>query len=128
MNYGESDNCCSNIHQQKSTHLESPASLDVLCPCDAKALVSGESHEGGGSVCTVLEGVDVQRGCGVITLEEGHQMELKTVAVDTWHVQEFDDSEIPVESSGQLHEGDSYVVRWTYSVMAVGQSLCVVSE
>ncbi|XP_078807943.1 supervillin isoform X6 [Oryzias latipes] len=103
----------------KSTHLESPASLDVLCPCDAKALVSGESHEGGDSVCTVLEGVDVQRGCGVITLEEGHQMELKTVAVDTWHVQEFDDSEIPVESSGQLHEGDSYVVRWTYSVMAV---------
>uniref|UniRef100_A0A3P9ITN4 Supervillin c n=1 Tax=Oryzias latipes TaxID=8090 RepID=A0A3P9ITN4_ORYLA len=103
----------------KSTHLESPASLDVLCPCDAKALVSGESHEGGGSVCTVLEGVDVQRGCGVITLEEGHQMELKTVAVDTWHVQEFDDSEIAVESSGQLHEGDSYVVRWTYSVMAV---------
>uniref|UniRef100_A0A8C7Z9B7 Supervillin c n=1 Tax=Oryzias sinensis TaxID=183150 RepID=A0A8C7Z9B7_9TELE len=103
----------------KSTHLESPASLDVLCPCDAKALVSGESHEGGGSVCTVLEGVDVQRGCGVISLDEGHQMELKTVAVDTWHVQEFDDSEIPVESSGQLHEGDSYVVRWTYSVMAV---------
>ncbi|XP_024128826.1 supervillin isoform X3 [Oryzias melastigma] len=96
-----------------------PASSGVLCPCDAKALVSGESLEAGGSVCTLLEGLDVQRGCGVITLEEGHQMELKTVAVDTWHVQEFDDSEIPVESGGQLHEGDSYVVRWTYSVTAV---------
>lgn len=48
-------------------------------------------------------------------------MELKTVAVDTWHVQEFDDSEIPVESSGQLYEGDSYVIRWKYSVKAVGQ-------
>ncbi|XP_006810717.2 supervillin-like, partial [Neolamprologus brichardi] len=43
-------------------------------------------------------------------LTEERQMELKTVAVDTWHVQEFDDSEIPVESNGQLYEGDSYVV------------------
>ncbi|MEQ2157802.1 hypothetical protein GOODEAATRI_005579, partial [Goodea atripinnis] len=46
-------------------------------------------------------------------------MELRTVSVDTWHVQEFDDSEIPVESTGQLHEGDSYVIRWTYSISAV---------
>lgn len=95
---------------------ESPPS-DLLSPCDAKALVSGESVEGGGSVHTVLARVDVQRGHGVM-LEGGHQVELKTVAVDTWHVQEFDDSEIPVESSGQLHEGDSYVIRWTYSITA----------
>lgn len=78
--------------------------------------MSGESLEGDGLIHSVLAGVDVQRGHGVITLEEGHQMELKTVAVDTWHVQEFDDSEIPVEGAGQLHEGDSYVIRWTYSI------------
>lgn len=69
----------------------------------------------------VLAGVDVQRGHGVIVLERGCQMELTTVAVDTWHVQEFDDSEIPVESTGQLHEGDSYVIRWKYSTTTVGQ-------
>ncbi|GAA6217930.1 supervillin-like [Lates japonicus] len=96
----------------------SPAS-DFLGPCDAKALVSGQSLEGDGLVHNVLGGVDVQRGHGVITLEEGHQMKLNTVAVDTWHVQEFDDSEIPVESMGQLHEGDSYVIRWTYSISTV---------
>uniref|UniRef100_A0A3B3V4B9 Supervillin c n=1 Tax=Poecilia latipinna TaxID=48699 RepID=A0A3B3V4B9_9TELE len=86
--------------------------------CDIKALASGGLLEGDASVRTVLSGVDVHRGRGVITLEEGRAMELRTVSVDTWHVQEFDDSEIQVESTGQLHEGDSYVIRWTYSITA----------
>lgn len=96
-------------------------SPDVLSACDAKVLVSGQSLEGDSLVHNVFSGVDVQRGHGVITLEGGRQMELKTVTVDTWHVQEFDDSEIPVESTGQLYEGDSYVIRWTYSINTVGQ-------
>ncbi|XP_068433972.1 supervillin isoform X2 [Clinocottus analis] len=104
-----------------SPQLVSPAP-NVLSACDAKALVSGQSLGGDGSVRNVLAGVDVQRGHGVITLEEGCQMELKTVAVDTWHVQEFDDSEIPVESTGQLHDGDSYVIRWKYSMTAVDKT------
>ncbi|KAM6914295.1 supervillin isoform 6-T6 [Lycodopsis pacificus] len=104
-----------------SSQATSPPS-DVLSACDAKALVSGQSLGGDGLVHNVLAGVDVQRGHGVITLEEGCRMELKTVAVDTWHVQEFDDSEIPVESTGQLHEGDSYVIRWTYSINTVDET------
>ncbi|KAG7504626.1 supervillin-like isoform X3 [Solea senegalensis] len=98
----------------------SPAS-DLLSPCDAKALVSGQSLEGDGLVHNVLGGIDVHRGYGVLTLEGGPRMQLGTVAVDTWHVQEFDDSEIPVASTGQLHEGDAYVVRWTYSVSAADE-------
>ncbi|XP_035852630.1 supervillin isoform X3 [Sander lucioperca] len=96
-------------------------SPDVLSACDAKVLVSGQSLEGDSLVHNVFSGVDVQRGHGVITLEGGRQMELKTVTVDTWHVQEFDDSEIPVESTGQLYEGDSYVIRWTYSINTVDE-------
>uniref|UniRef100_A0A669BB38 Supervillin c n=1 Tax=Oreochromis niloticus TaxID=8128 RepID=A0A669BB38_ORENI len=102
------------IPVQSSQPLSPPS--DFLSPCDAKALVSGQCLEGDGLVRTVLAGVDVQRGHGVIMLTEERQMELKTVAVDTWHVQEFDDSEIPVESNGQLYEGDSYVIRWKYSI------------
>ncbi|XP_041812706.1 supervillin isoform X2 [Chelmon rostratus] len=102
----------------QSSQSVSPSS-DLLSACDAKALVAGRSLEEDALVRNVLAGVDVQRGHGVITLEGGGQMELKTVAVDTWHVQEFDDSEILVESTGQLHEGDSYVIRWTYSINAV---------
>ncbi|CAK6961185.1 supervillin [Scomber scombrus] len=99
----------------------SPSS-DHLSPCDAKVLVSSQSADRDGLIHNVLAGVDVQRGHGVITLEEGHQIKLETVAVDTWHVQEFDDSEVPVESTGQLHEGDSYVIRWTYSISTVDET------
>nr|XP_020461105.1 supervillin-like [Monopterus albus] len=106
--------------QFMSVQASQPAfpSSDVLNPCDAQALVSGELLEGDGLVHNVLGGVDIRRGHGVVMLEEGSRMELKTVAVDTWHVQEFDDSEIPVESTGQLNEGDSYVIRWTYCINA----------
>ncbi|XP_035470134.2 supervillin isoform X3 [Scophthalmus maximus] len=98
-----------------------PPTSDPLSPCDARALVSGQALDGDGSARNLLGGVDVRRGYGVITLDEGRRMELQTAAVDTWHVQEFDDSEVPVESSGQLHDGDSYVVRWTYSISAVDE-------
>ncbi|KAM3597633.1 uncharacterized protein V6R79_007213 [Siganus canaliculatus] len=108
-------------NETQPVHVESlhSSSSDLLSACDAKALVSGQSVEGDNVVHSVLAGVDVQRGHGVITLEGGEKMELKTVAVETWHVQEFDDSEIPVESTGHLHEGDSYVIRWTYSMDSV---------
>uniref|UniRef100_A0A3Q3ENR5 Supervillin c n=1 Tax=Labrus bergylta TaxID=56723 RepID=A0A3Q3ENR5_9LABR len=99
----------------------SDPSSDLLSACDAKALVSGESLTEDSLVHNVLAGVDVQRGHGVITLEEGLRMELNTIAVDSWHVQEFDDSETPIESTGQLHEGDSYVIRWTYSINTVAE-------
>uniref|UniRef100_A0A8C7W5P7 Supervillin c n=1 Tax=Oncorhynchus mykiss TaxID=8022 RepID=A0A8C7W5P7_ONCMY len=69
-----------------------------------------------------LEGVDVQRGHGVVPLEDGRQVELSTVAVDTWHIQEFEDSEAQLESPGQLHEGDTYLIRWTYTLSPVDES------
>lgn len=95
---------------------------DLLSACDVKLLVCGQRQEDGDApLRNALAGLDVQRGHGVVTLEDGGQAELKTVSVETWHVQEFDDSEVPVKSNGQLHEGDSYVVRWTYSVDAAGR-------
>uniref|UniRef100_A0A8C8JVH4 HP domain-containing protein n=1 Tax=Oncorhynchus tshawytscha TaxID=74940 RepID=A0A8C8JVH4_ONCTS len=69
-----------------------------------------------------LEGVNVQRGHGVVPLEDGRQVELSTVAVDTWHIQEFEDSEAQLESPGQLHEGDTYLIRWTYTLSPVDES------
>ncbi|XP_028310399.1 supervillin-like isoform X2 [Gouania willdenowi] len=88
------------MKEQSSTQQSPPP--DDLRPCDAKALLSSQSD---GLVHAVLAGVDAQRNG-----------ELTTLALDTWHVQEFDDSEIPLESTGQLNEGDSYVVRWTHSI------------
>ncbi|XP_055753165.1 supervillin-like isoform X3 [Salvelinus fontinalis] len=108
------------LPQQPQQQLESVS----LCACDAKALVAGQgvALPGDGVVPTVLEGLDVQRGHGVVPLEDGRQVELSTVAVDTWHIQEFEDSEAQLESSGQLHEGDTYLVRWTYTLSPADQS------
>ncbi|KAF4085204.1 hypothetical protein AMELA_G00114930 [Ameiurus melas] len=86
-----------------------------LKPCDVKTLLDG----GENPLKMVLEGVDVQRGYGLVSSEDGRQAQLATVAVDAWHIREFDDFEIPSESVGQLHEGDTYVIRWKYSITSV---------
>ncbi|XP_010864419.2 supervillin isoform X3 [Esox lucius] len=95
-----------------------------LCACDAKALVAGQrvAVPGEPVVPTVLEGVDVQRGHGVIHLEDGRQAMLNTVTVDTWHIQTLDDSKVRLESLGQLHEADTYLVRWTYTLSPAGRT------
>uniref|UniRef100_A0A8C7G9Y1 Supervillin d n=1 Tax=Oncorhynchus kisutch TaxID=8019 RepID=A0A8C7G9Y1_ONCKI len=92
-----------------------PFQPDVLKPCDAKALLDSV----GGPVRSLLEGVDVQRGYGMVRTEDGRQAELATVAVDAWHIREFEEEELVAASLGQLHEGDTYVIRWKYSVTTV---------
>uniref|UniRef100_A0A8C2ZZR7 Supervillin d n=1 Tax=Cyclopterus lumpus TaxID=8103 RepID=A0A8C2ZZR7_CYCLU len=69
-----------------------------------------------GPVKTVLEGVNVQRGHGLVRADDGRQAELATVAVDAWHIKEHGEEELPQESLGQLHEGDAYIIRWKYSI------------
>ncbi|MCJ8738394.1 hypothetical protein PDJAM_G00035490 [Pangasius djambal] len=86
-----------------------------LKPCDVKALLDG----GNNPLKMALEGVDVQRGYGLVSSEDGRQAQLATLAVDAWHIREFDDFEIPAESVAQLHEGDTYVIRWKYSITSV---------
>lgn len=90
--------------------VRSPLDLD-LQPCDAKALLDNEPEP----VKTILEGVDVQRGHGVVRTEDGRQAELATVAVEAWHIKEHGEEELPEESLGQLHECDAYIIRWKYS-------------
>ncbi|XP_029383582.1 supervillin isoform X2 [Echeneis naucrates] len=89
----------------------SPLELE-LRPYDARALLDNEPEP----VKTVLEGVDVQRGHGLVRTEDGRQAELATVAVDTWHIKEHSEEELPKQSLGQLHEGDAYILRWKYSI------------
>ncbi|XP_077350736.1 supervillin isoform X3 [Festucalex cinctus] len=103
---------------QETQSLSVAPPCDLLRACDAKDLVSGKVTADGGSHSTVA-GVDIQRGSGLGTPG------LRTVGVDTWHVHEFDDCEVPLESAGQLHEGDSYVVRWTYSIGDDGEDSTV---
>ncbi|XP_041671326.1 supervillin isoform X2 [Cheilinus undulatus] len=94
-------------------HSTDRASFDLdLQPCDAKALLDNEPEP----VKTVLEGVNVQRGHGIVRADDGRQAELATVSVDAWHIKEHGEEELPEESLGQLHQGDAYIIRWKYSI------------
>ncbi|XP_074180841.1 supervillin isoform X11 [Rhinolophus sinicus] len=70
---------------------------------------------------TVLDGVNVGRGYGLVEGDDRRQFEIASVSVDVWHILEFDYSRLPKQSIGQFHEGDAYVVKWKYMVStAVG--------
>ncbi|XP_041622355.1 supervillin isoform X11 [Vulpes lagopus] len=70
---------------------------------------------------TVLDGVNVGRGYGLVDGDDRRQFEIASVSVDVWHILEFDYSRLPKQSIGQFHEGDAYVVKWKYMVStAVG--------
>ncbi|XP_047015226.2 supervillin a isoform X6 [Ictalurus punctatus] len=73
---------------------------------------------------TVLDGVDVGRGYGMVEGDDRRNFEISTLSVDVWHILEFDYSRLPKQSIGQFHEGDTYVVKWKYMVSAaVGKRL-----
>ncbi|KAL4659270.1 supervillin-like [Arapaima gigas] len=86
-----------------------------LQPCDAKALLAG----GGKVPRTILEGVDVNRGHGPVHMGDSGLGELSTLGVDVWHVRDTDEQPLPQKSSGQLHEGDAYAIRWRYTISDV---------
>ncbi|KAM6977705.1 supervillin a [Aplochiton taeniatus] len=69
-------------------------------------------------VRSVLDGVNVGRGYGLVEGEERRSFEISTLAVEVWHILEFDYSRLPRQSIGQFHEGDTYVVKWKYMVSA----------
>lgn len=73
---------------------------------------------------TILDGVNVGRGYGLVEGDDRRQFEIATVSVDVWHILEFDYSRLPRQSIGQFHEGDAYVVKWKYMASTAGQCTC----
>lgn len=71
-------------------------------------------------VGTKLDGFNVGRGYGLVEAEEWRNYEISTLAVEVWHILEFDYSRLPRQSIGQFHEGDTYVMKWKYMVSAAG--------
>ncbi|XP_073912290.1 supervillin isoform X18 [Castor canadensis] len=86
-------------------------------PCDVTRMVAVPQV----TASTVLDGVNIGRGYGLVEGEDRRQFEIASVSVDVWHILEFDYSRLPRQSIGQFHEGDAYVVKWKYMVStAVG--------
>uniref|UniRef100_A0A2K6AH17 Supervillin n=1 Tax=Mandrillus leucophaeus TaxID=9568 RepID=A0A2K6AH17_MANLE len=96
-------------------HKEDPRA-DVK-PYDVTQMVSMPQTTAG----TILDGVNVGRGYGLVEGHDRRQFEITSVSVDVWHILEFDYSRLPKQSIGQFHEGDAYVVKWKFMVStAVG--------
>ncbi|XP_077365026.1 supervillin a isoform X3 [Festucalex cinctus] len=67
-------------------------------------------------VCTLVDGLNVGRGYGLVEVDDWRCYEISTLAVEVWHILEFDYSRLPRQSIGQFHEGDTYVVKWKFMV------------
>ncbi|XP_052827709.1 uncharacterized protein LOC106868432 isoform X6 [Octopus bimaculoides] len=75
-----------------------------------------------GPYLLVLEGSNVGRGTHWDEDMDGfiQHFEITTIAVTVWHVLEFDRYKLDYISNGQFHDGDTYVVRWEYRIVATG--------
>ncbi|NXF83564.1 SVIL protein, partial [Sclerurus mexicanus] len=121
-------NSSESLHQKEESRSESK-------PYDVMLMVAVPQT----TVGTVLDGMNIGRGYGLVEGEDGRQFEIITASVDVWHILEFDYSRLPKQSIGQFHEGDTYVVKWKYmvsttvgsrqkgeqQVRAVGKEKCV---
>ncbi|KTF74790.1 hypothetical protein cypCar_00027995, partial [Cyprinus carpio] len=94
--------------------------------CDARALFGGVCLSEASQI--VLDGVDVRRGRDTVTLNDGRQAVLRTLAVKTWLISEGEECEVAPESLGQFSEGSTYAVRWTYSLTALGDQIAIGQE
>ncbi|XP_063340253.1 supervillin a isoform X10 [Pelmatolapia mariae] len=101
-----------------STDQKEQPTIDQLSACNASLMLTLHQTP----VCTILDGFNVGRGYGLVEAEEWRSYEISTLAVEVWHILEFDYSRLPRQSIGQFHEGDTYVVKWKYMVStAVGK-------
>ncbi|XP_073800978.1 supervillin isoform X21 [Danio rerio] len=94
--------------------------------CDVRALFGGVCLSGVSQV--ILDGVDVRRGRDLVTFSDGRQADLSTVSVKVWLISEGGDCEVAPESLGQLNEGNTYAIRWTYSLTASGDESALAQE
>lgn len=90
-----------------------------LIPYDAQKLIEKEQPE---ALLLTLDGSQVGRGTYWSEDMGGfiQEFEIHTLAVTVWHILEFDHYKLEPLSNGQFHEGDTYVVRWEYRIVATG--------
>ncbi|XP_069701361.1 uncharacterized protein [Periplaneta americana] len=94
------------------------ASIDVK-PCDVQLMLEPSSNDPD----LELEGSHVGRGSHYYDSETHRHYEITTLGVSVWHILEYEHAELPETSIGQFHSGDSYVVRWLYTITVTGREL-----
>lgn len=89
-----------------------------LTSCDVKAMLAVNTSP----VTLLLEGSHVGRGNTWVEMHEGlkREFEIDTLSVDMWHVLEYEQYQMEPLSFGQLHDNDTYVIRWHYRITQSG--------
>jgi len=49
------------------------------------------------------------------------EFDIVTQGIEVWHVMEYDHYRLDTASQGQFHEGDTYVIRWHYTMTQIGR-------
>nr|XP_012149417.1 PREDICTED: supervillin isoform X3 [Megachile rotundata] len=80
-------------------------------------------EENNTAVDLILEGSHLGRGTGWYDDELMKQYVVTTTGVKVWHIDEFSHTLLDDSSIGQFYSGDSYIVRWMYSVTITGREL-----
>ncbi|XP_057338626.1 supervillin isoform X6 [Microplitis mediator] len=71
----------------------------------------------------ILEGCHLGRGSGWFDQEFSRQYLVMTTNVTVWHIDEYSYSQLNDSSVGQFFTGDSYIVRWMYTITVTGREL-----
>ncbi|KAG0413005.1 hypothetical protein HPB47_009851 [Ixodes persulcatus] len=90
-----------------------------LRPCDAKELLARDPMEPD----LELSGSHLGRGLEYYDSLERRQYTISTLGLRVWHITEYEHRALPESSYGQFHSGDTYVVRWLYTVTQTGRDL-----
>lgn len=53
------------------------------------------------------------------------QYTVETTSINVWHIDEFSHTLLDNLSNGQFYTGDSYIIRWMYSVTITGKLLLI---
>lgn len=104
------------VKGRKSTEMKSEF-VDIKA-YDAKKMIPVN----GAPVTLKLEGADVGRGKKWAEDMQGFikEQDILTLGVKVWHVMEYEHYQMPEDSYGQFHKGDTYVVRWQYMITNAG--------
>ncbi|XP_033608263.1 uncharacterized protein LOC111866670 isoform X5 [Cryptotermes secundus] len=94
------------------------ASIDIK-PCEVQLMLEPNSTDPD----LELEGSHVGRGSHYYDAETHRHYEVTTLGVSVWHIVEYEHTQLPASSVGQFHKGDSYVVRWLYTITVTGREL-----
>ncbi|XP_033229897.1 supervillin-like isoform X2 [Belonocnema kinseyi] len=81
------------------------------------------AEENTSPVDLILEGSHLGRGTGWYDEETLRQYIVSTINVTVWHIDEFSYTLLDESSVGQFYSGDSYIVRWMYTVTVTGREL-----